>query len=46
MAVINKLNINQFRNLTNQYLEPGKNITLLLQIMHKVKLILLRLYIT
>ncbi len=29
MAVIDKLSINQFRNLTNQYLEPGKNINLI-----------------
>ncbi len=28
MAVINKLSINQFRNLKNQYIEPSKNINL------------------
>ncbi len=28
MAVINKLAINQFRNLNNQYIEPGNNINL------------------
>jgi len=28
MAVINKLSINQFRNLENQYIEPSKNINL------------------
>ncbi len=28
MAIINKLSINQFRNLKNQYIEPSKNINL------------------